>query len=152
MIYKKLVKFLKGLFKKRRKAVGKKKKSYLKKRSNCKKIKRLTKPSKKKTYQKKYKNRNNQKKSKKKKDNLFLAGEITHYFPKVNAAVVKLKRSLNIGMPILVKGKKTNFRQTIGSMQKNHKPVEKGLRGEEVGLEVLMPVEKGDHVYGVKGL
>ncbi len=74
-------------------------------------------------------------------------GEVTHYFPKVNAAVVKLKRSLSLGEPVWIKGKSTDFRQTIGSMQIDRKPIEKAKKGEEIGLEVFKEVRPGDHLY-----
>lgn len=74
-------------------------------------------------------------------------GIITHYFPKVNAAVVELKRSMCIGEPIRIKGKITDFCQTVGSMQIDRKPIEKAKKGQEIGLEVFKEVHPGDLVY-----
>lgn len=74
-------------------------------------------------------------------------GEITHYFPKVRAAVVKLKKRVELGMPIRIKGCKTDFRQTVGSLQIDRKPVSSAGAPFEVGLEVLREVMPGDKVY-----
>lgn len=78
-------------------------------------------------------------------------GVVTHYFPKVRAAVLKLKKPLSIGEPIWVKGKTTDFRQTVASMQIERKPIEKAKAGSEVGLEVFSGVNAGDLVYRMKG-
>jgi len=78
------------------------------------------------------------------------AGEITHYFPKVKAAVFKCRAALAIGDAIWVKGKDTDFRQTVGSMQIDRKPIERASKGQEIGLEVLRDVHEGDRVYLAK--
>lgn len=83
----------------------------------------------------------------KKPAQLPLLGEITHYFPKVKAAVFVCKASLSVGEPIWVKGQTTNFRQTVSSMQVNRKPIDRAKKGEEIGLEVLRDVRVGDEVY-----
>ncbi len=74
-------------------------------------------------------------------------GVITHYFPRVNAAVVRLKRPIRLGIPILIKGKSTNFRQTVSSIQINRNPIESARAGAEIGLEVFKGVKPGDLVY-----
>ncbi len=74
-------------------------------------------------------------------------GVVTHYFPKVNAAVVKLKKPLKIGEPIWIKGKLTDFRQTAGSMQIDRKPIESARAGQEIGLQVFRDVRPGDFVF-----
>jgi hypothetical protein len=78
------------------------------------------------------------------------AGVITHYFPKVRAAVVKCSKTLVLGDPIWIKGATTDFRQTIGSIQIDRKPIEKARPGQEIGLEVLRDVRPGDKIYAVK--
>jgi hypothetical protein len=77
-------------------------------------------------------------------------GTVTHYFGKVKAAVVKLKGPLRMGDPILVKGTVTDFRQTVGSLQMDRKPIEKAGARAEVGLEVMRDVRPGDKVYVLK--
>ena len=87
------------------------------------------------------------KKTPQKKRTFPLLGVITHYYPKVNAAVVKLKKPLSVGQPVWVKGKVTDFRQTVGSIQIDRKPIEKARAGQEIGLEVFKEVRAGDAVY-----
>ena len=74
-------------------------------------------------------------------------GTVTHYFPKVRAAVVKLKLPLTIGEPIKIKGHTTDFQQTVASMQIDHLPVNQAKKGAEIGLEVESRVRCGDTVY-----
>lgn len=80
-----------------------------------------------------------------------MIGLVTHYFPKVRAAVLKLKKPLCVGEPIWIKGKKTDFRQTVASMQIEKKPIERAGSGSEIGLEVFSEVSAGDVVYRMKG-
>lgn len=84
---------------------------------------------------------------KKKSIRLTEAGVVTHYFPRVNAAVLKLRRRVKLGDPVLIKGKTTNYRQTIASLQIDRKMIAAGSPGQEVGLEVLSEVRPGDIVY-----
>jgi translation elongation factor EF-1alpha len=77
-------------------------------------------------------------------------GEITHFFPHVKAAVIKLKKdTLAIGDTIYIKGHTTDFEQKIKSMQVNHAPIEQASKGQEIGLKVRSKVRHGDMVYKV---
>ena len=77
-------------------------------------------------------------------------GEITHFFPHVKAAVIKLqKEGLSVGDVIYVKGHTTNFEQKIKSMQNNHAPIEKASKGQEIGIKVTAKVRHGDKVYKI---
>ncbi|MCX7662085.1 MAG: hypothetical protein N2Z79_05335 [Candidatus Omnitrophica bacterium] len=76
-----------------------------------------------------------------------LVGIITHYFPKVSAAAVKLKACLSLGDIIQIKGHTTNFIQTVNSLQLNRQPIKKGKKGQEIGLLVNSRVRKKDLVY-----
>jgi 6-phosphogluconate dehydrogenase (decarboxylating) len=74
-------------------------------------------------------------------------GKITHFFPKINVAVVELAEKLEVGDEILVKGKVTNFRQAVESMQVEHEQIQVAEAGTSIGMKVQEPVEKGDIVY-----
>lgn len=77
-------------------------------------------------------------------------GEVTHFFPHVKAAVIKLKKdTLSIGDNIYIKGHTTDFEQKLKSIQINHKPIEKAEKGQEIGLKVSAKVRHGDKVYKV---
>ena len=76
-------------------------------------------------------------------------GIITHYFPHVRAAVIKLKAPLLVGSTIKIKGHTTDFKQTISSMQIDHVPVNQAKIGQEIGLLVDSRVRQHDLVYKV---
>lgn len=76
-------------------------------------------------------------------------GTITHYFPKVRAAVVKLKMPLAVGDTVKIKGHTTDFTQAINSMQIDHVPVNVAKKGEEIGLLVDSRARQHDIVYKV---
>jgi len=79
-----------------------------------------------------------------------IIGVITHYFPKVRAGVVKIKKPLSLGERIRIKGHTTDFTQTVTSMQINHVPIKKAKRGDEIGLLVDSRVRRNDLVYKEK--
>lgn len=75
-------------------------------------------------------------------------GKVTHYFPKVKAGVVKVTKGvLAIGDTIHVKGHTTDFKQRVTSLQLDHQPIQKALKGQEVGLRVKSRVRQRDLVY-----
>lgn len=79
-----------------------------------------------------------------------LIGEITHYFGKINVAVLKVTDDeVKIGDTIHIKGKHTDFSQTINSMQVEHQNIETAKQGDEIGLKVDQPVHEKDEVYKV---
>jgi putative protease len=78
-----------------------------------------------------------------------VVGVITHYFPKVNAAVIKLKTGLGVGDTIKIKGHTTDFTQVISSLQIDHVPVNSAQKGQEVGLLVNSRVRQHDIVTKV---
>lgn len=73
-------------------------------------------------------------------------GVVTHYFPHVRAAVVKLKAPLAAGDTIKIKGHTTDFTQTITSMQIDRAPIESAKKGQEIGLLVDSRVRQHDIV------
>ena len=84
---------------------------------------------------------------KKAKQNII--GVVTHYFPRVRAAVVKLKAPLNLGEGVRIKGHTTDFTQMVNSMQINCQPITSAKRGQEIGLLVNSRVRHNDTVYKV---
>lgn len=74
-------------------------------------------------------------------------GKVTHYFPHVNAAVLKLKLPLKIGDTIQIKGHTTDIKETVTSMQIDRAPITVGKKGDEIGLLVASRVRAGDKVY-----
>jgi hypothetical protein len=84
---------------------------------------------------------------KKVKENII--GTVTHYFPKVRAGVIKLKKSLSTGDTIKIKGHTTDFTQNVNSMQIDHVPINSAKKGQEIGLLVNSRVRQHDIVYKV---
>jgi len=78
-----------------------------------------------------------------------LVGLVTHYFPHVQAAVIKLKGPLNIGNTVKIKGHTTDLAQIITSMQIDRVDISSAKKGDEIGLLVSSRVRQGDKVYKV---
>jgi len=78
-----------------------------------------------------------------------LIGLVTHYFPHVQAAVIKLKSSLATGETVKIKGHTTDLTQTVASMQIDRVEIQTGKKGDEIGLQVATRVRQGDKVYKV---
>jgi len=77
-------------------------------------------------------------------------GVATHYFPKVDAAVVKMtKGSLSIGDAIIIKGHTTDFKEKVDSIQLDHAPLTTASAGQEIGLKVKAKVREHDVVYKI---
>ncbi|MFA4992605.1 MAG: hypothetical protein WC571_01410 [Candidatus Omnitrophota bacterium] len=78
-----------------------------------------------------------------------LVGLITHYFPHVQAAVIKLKSPLTMGDTLKIKGHTTDLTQIITSMQIDRVDISSAKKGDEIGLQVSSRVRQGDKVYKV---
>lgn len=81
---------------------------------------------------------------KKSKENVI--GKVTHYFPHVRAAVIKLKAPLATGDAIKIKGHTTDLQQVVTSMQIDHVVVSQAKKGQEIGLLVESRVRQHDTV------
>jgi len=78
-----------------------------------------------------------------------VVGAVTHYFPHVRAAVIKLKTTLSVGDTIKIKGHTTDFTQKISSMQIDRVSVDSAKKGQEIGLLVDSRVRQHDVVSRV---
>jgi len=74
-------------------------------------------------------------------------GRVTHYYSKIEVAVVHLKAPLKVGDTIVIKGSTTNLEQTVDSMEIEHENVEKAEAGQSVGLKVKGKVRENDLVF-----
>jgi putative protease len=79
-----------------------------------------------------------------------LVGKITHYYGKINVAIVELSATLKIGDKIHLKGHETDFSQSASSMQIEHQNVNTAKKGEVIGLKIDQKIREGDEVYLVK--
>jgi hypothetical protein len=80
-------------------------------------------------------------------ENVVQVGRITHFFSKIDVAVIELKTALKVGDTIVVKGPTTDFEQPVESMQIEHKEVLKAEAGQSIGLKVAQRVRETDLVY-----
>ena len=77
-------------------------------------------------------------------------GKVTHFFSKIGVCVIHItKGGLKKGDRIHIKGATSDFEQTIGSMQINHKEILEAKTGDSIGLQVKEPVREHDVVYKV---
>jgi translation elongation factor EF-1alpha len=78
-------------------------------------------------------------------------GHITHFFPKINVAVIEVTAgALKVGETIRIKGHTSDFTQTVDSLQQEHLQVPELKPGASAGLKVKEHVREGDKVYRVK--
>ena len=83
-------------------------------------------------------------------EELVEVGRITHFFSKIDVAVIELKAALSRGDTIAIKGPTTDFEQPVDSMQIEHKNVQRAEPGQSIGLKVLQRVRETDIVYKKK--
>ncbi|HCI05646.1 TPA: translation elongation factor-like protein [Patescibacteria group bacterium] len=74
-------------------------------------------------------------------------GTVIHIYGKIGVAILALVSELKVGDTVLFKGKKTEFTQTIDSIQINHEQVAKAKKGDDVGIKVSQEVDEGDEVF-----
>jgi translation initiation factor IF-2 len=74
-------------------------------------------------------------------------GKISHFFSKINVAVVELTEPVLLGDKIRIQGPTTDFEQTIDSMQIEHGNVKAAKAGQSIGLKVKDRVRENDIVY-----
>jgi len=74
-------------------------------------------------------------------------GQVTHFFSKINVAVVELALPLSVGEKILIKGPLTEFDQTVDSMQIDRTEIRRAEGGQNVGLKLARIAREKDVVY-----
>jgi hypothetical protein len=74
-------------------------------------------------------------------------GQVTHYFDRINVAVIRLWDRLAVGDWIHFYGTQTNFVQQVESMQVDRQPISEAQAENEVAVLVSEQVRKGDWVY-----
>jgi putative protease len=77
-------------------------------------------------------------------------GKISHYYPKINVATIKLVSELKVGDYIVIIGKTTGITNSkVEGMEIKKSPVEKATKGQEVGIKLPL-VRKNEEVYVIK--
>jgi hypothetical protein len=80
-------------------------------------------------------------------DAIIEIGTITHYFSKINVAVVDLTLPLSVGDRIQIKGPLTDFEQIVDSMQIDRQSIQRAEGGQSVGLKLAQIAREKDVVY-----
>ncbi|MCL5986729.1 MAG: hypothetical protein M1371_09255 [Actinobacteria bacterium] len=76
-------------------------------------------------------------------------GKVDDYYSKIGVITLELKNTLSVGDKIRVKGRATDFIQTVESVQIEHKPVSSAKAGDMVGIKVNERAKEGDLVLKV---
>jgi hypothetical protein len=74
-------------------------------------------------------------------------GYVSHFFSKINVAIIELTLPLSIGDRILIKGPSTDFDQKVESMQIDRKEIHRAEGGQSVGLKLAQLAREKDFVY-----
>ncbi len=78
-------------------------------------------------------------------------GTVTHYYSHLNVAVVQInKGTLTVGDTIRLKGRTTDFSQSVESMEYEHKHIDRAEPGQSVGIGIKDHAREHDIVYLVK--
>jgi len=79
-----------------------------------------------------------------------LIGRITHYYSHLSVGIIELTEGeLKVGDVIQVKGRHTDFTQTVESLQVEHQNVSHAEKGKSVGVKVKEKVREHDQVFRV---
>ena len=78
-------------------------------------------------------------------------GKVAHYFGHISVAAIQLTDSLKVGDTIHIKGKTSDFTQTIDSIQIEHKEIQEAKKGDDIGIKVKEHVREHDVVHKVIG-
>jgi putative protease len=79
-------------------------------------------------------------------------GKVEKFFGKIGVAAIKVTAGeLKVGDKIHIKGRTTDFEQTVDSMQVEHVDVQKVVPGDEVGIKTKEKAHENDTVYLVTG-
>ncbi len=74
-------------------------------------------------------------------------GTVTHYFGHLGVAAISLAEPLSVGERIHIKGHTTDVVETVGSMEIEHRSVDRASPGDDVAINVTEHVREHDHVF-----
>ena len=73
-------------------------------------------------------------------------GKVIHYYSKAGVAIVELQDQLKLGDRIRIEKGENAFEQEVSSIQKEYAPVEKGEKGDAIGIKVDQKAKEGSLV------
>lgn len=74
-------------------------------------------------------------------------GEVTHFYDRINVAVIMLSNTLKIGDQVHFLGHGSDFMQEVTSMEVEHKKIEEASNGDEIALKTIKAVKKRTSVF-----
>ena len=74
-------------------------------------------------------------------------GRVSHFFGRINVAIIEVTDTISVGDRILIKGPTTDIEQTIDSMEIEHTKVKQAEAGQSIGMKVNARVRENDIVY-----
>ena len=74
-------------------------------------------------------------------------GRVSHFFGRINVAIIELKDAISVGDQILIKGPTTAIEQIVDSMEIEHLKVERASAGQSIGMKVNNHVRENDTVF-----
>ena len=77
-------------------------------------------------------------------------GKITHWYDKINVAVIKLTGGIKKGDKIKIKKGTEETEATVESLQIDLVDVEKGKKNDEVAIKLSQKAKEGSTVYKVE--
>ena len=77
-------------------------------------------------------------------------GKITHWYDKINVAVIKLTGGIKKGDKIKIKKGTEETEATVDSLQIDRVDVEKGKKNDEVAIKLSQKAKEGSTVYKVE--
>ena len=78
-----------------------------------------------------------------------LIGKITHYYGKLEVAIIELAEALKVGQTVHFKGAHDDFTQEVKELQYEHAAIAEGKPGQQVGIKVDQKVHENDQVFVV---
>ena len=79
-----------------------------------------------------------------------LLGRVTHYYSHLSVGIIELTDGeLSVGDTIHIRGKQTDFTQSVDSIQIEHQNVSHAEKGKVVGVKVREKVREHDQVLRV---
>ena len=74
-------------------------------------------------------------------------GTVTHYFRHLSVAAIGLTQPLSVGERIHILGHTTDVVETVGSMEIEHRSVDRASPGDDVAINVTEHVREHDQVF-----
>lgn len=75
-------------------------------------------------------------------------GKVSHYYNKIEVAVIELESELKVGDKVrFARGGEDLFEQEIMSIQLEHEDVQKAAKGDSIGIRIKQKVKEGAEVY-----